>query len=763
MNFYRRRPFALIITVSMLIYLIGAFADGWIRMTLGGIIILFSFLLVVLLRRRKDFRICGIPSALFLTILSAVLLISLLITHAFYDVYESRYRNFGNSSEVLKITAEILSVENDTAFSSTYRIKLRKIGDERVSATGLVYTEESLNIRPGTLITFDGEFCPLEDFYGYKDMSRVNILAENCVFTCRMNGVAKSVGQVKSISSVLNELRQNISAKIALYLDRDSAALSKAVLLGERDGLGSIYRDFTYTGTLHILALSGMHIVIIGEFLEKLMLRFKIMASARRISVCIFMILYAALTGFPLSVVRAVLMLLISNLMYLFKKDIDKITSLFIACNLIILFNPPAIYDLGLQLSFFATLGVLLLTEIPIHERFHILLERHPGLSAFLYRYRRFFSSVLASFGAAIFVIPLQWLYFGEMSLLTIPSTLILSPIFNLLLNLLLPYLAFCILDFEFICRPLSAVITALCRLTAKIAEILADFSPLISLRYPFVPVIIIGFVLAIAVMMAKNVRGWYKAVIPYILAVTVTVAGAGIYEASRSHTPTVRYAAVKSNDIFVVLSAGKSVVIDCTDGSSSAMYEAMGILADNYSTSVDTLIFTRLNSKHINAARTLLAKRKVASIMIPSSDIDSPDYIADRLLEIAEEYGASMYVYSRNSETDLTYGSLTLSIPKAVKISRSTRVLPALKFTAGGDTLAYIGRAAWEDGYIRDFILGSEHYIFGVNGPVFKGYDGSIDLDSTKFVFTADSELAEALSPYTAVTVDESLCVTFK
>ncbi len=763
MNFYKHRAFALIITVGMLIYAVSAFVDGWLRIGFGVLIILLSLATILFLRRKKDFRICGIPSTLFFALLCVVLLISLLITHAYYDRHEAYYRTLDNNTELHKLSGEIISIENETSFSGVYKIKLHRIDGKSISAIGLVSTDTVLNLRPGSVISFDGEFCPLEDFYEYRDVSRINLLADGCVFACRMDGEAVYHGKAGGLFLFFSELRENITSKISAYLDRDSAALSNALLLGEKDGLGRVYRDFTYTGTLHILALSGMHIVIIGGLLEKLMLTLKIGAVARRILTCIFMILYAALTGFQPSVVRTVIMLIITNVMYILRNGSDSVTSLFVACFMIISVNPPAIYDIGLQLSFFATLGVLLVSDITVPGEPSDTSDKYAEPLPFLPRHRKLLVSILAPFGAAIFIIPLQCIYFGEMSLLAIPSTLILSPIFNLLLSLLVPFLAFLLIGFDFICKPFGVIIEAVCHLSMKIAEFLAGFASLVSLKYPFAIVIIILFVVAVIVMMIKNVRGWGKAILAYILAVTLIVTGSAIYENTRKDIPSVSYTAYKSHDIFVLFSDGKSVIIDCTDGSSSAMYETMGILAENYFTSVDTLIFTRLNSRHINAARTLLSRRKVKSILIPDSDIDALGYAADNLALIAEEYGASLYVYDRNSETDLAYGNITLSIPKASKISRSTRVLPALKFTAGGDSLAYIGCAAWEDGYIRDYLSDCEHFIFGVNGPTFKGYDGSIDLDGAKFVFTADKELAEALSSYTDVTMDEQLDVTFK
>jgi competence protein ComEC len=70
-----------------------------------------------------------------------------------------------------------------------------------------------------------------------------------------------------------------------------------------------------------------------------------------------------ALTGFPASVMRAGIMLIFTSLMFLLSHRVDSISSMFIAVVVIIIAEPYAIFDIGLWLSMFATLGILLFIE----------------------------------------------------------------------------------------------------------------------------------------------------------------------------------------------------------------------------------------------------------------------------------------------------------------------------------------------------------------------------------------------------------------
>ena len=135
-------------------------------------------------------------------------------------------------------------------------------------------------------------------------------------------------------------------------------------MLGEREYLSSETRhDFARVGLSHVLALSGMHLAILSFAIEMLLSRLGVMKKPRKIVQIIFVLVYMTLTGFPASVMRAGIMLIISSLLFLLSRRADSITSLFISITVILIAEPYATFDIGLWLSVFATLGILLFLE----------------------------------------------------------------------------------------------------------------------------------------------------------------------------------------------------------------------------------------------------------------------------------------------------------------------------------------------------------------------------------------------------------------
>jgi len=144
-------------------------------------------------------------------------------------------------------------------------------------------------------------------------------------------------------------------------LKNPAYSLAITLLLGERQNLSKdVYRAFQTAGTVHILAISGLHIGILLMFLNFL---FK---PLKRYSKLLFLILtlsflwlYAFLTGFSPSVLRAVIMFSFLQIGLQSKRQVYIYNSLFTAALLMLLINPNNIYQVGFQMSFMAVLAIV--------------------------------------------------------------------------------------------------------------------------------------------------------------------------------------------------------------------------------------------------------------------------------------------------------------------------------------------------------------------------------------------------------------------
>ncbi len=141
-------------------------------------------------------------------------------------------------------------------------------------------------------------------------------------------------------------------------------ALVKALVLGQRDELDSEQRtSFAHSGTIHVLAVSGMHVGLIYAILGSLfswMGGRPMVRIAKGILVLVALWTYAGITGGAPSILRATVMFSFITLADMTSRRTEHFNSLFAAMFLLVLLDPRMIGIIGFQLSFLAVLGILM-------------------------------------------------------------------------------------------------------------------------------------------------------------------------------------------------------------------------------------------------------------------------------------------------------------------------------------------------------------------------------------------------------------------
>ena len=744
MNFFRRRPLALIIALCLGMNAVSALLPAIVKLILIFVCIIAVPLLILITRKLKIKQICNISSVPFITVASALIICCILICHAYYDTYAGKYDSLKSQT----VRASVSAVEYSTSYSALYSVKLKLCDGEVSGAKGLIYSESAIGLSPGDIIETSVEFVPFEEFHGNYNFTKLNFLAHGYVFTANIIDDTKTVGNVKSLGIWFTNLRQSFSAKMSLYLSDDTASLVDALFLGERDGLDKIYRDFSRAGVVHLLALSGMHLAILDAMISKVLKKLGVRPKGRNILTLIFIIFYTALTGFLMSVTRAALMLIIVRLAMIINHDADRITTLFVACGLIVLVSPTAVFDVALQLSFFSTLGILVMSEA-VHVRFKEIPYYDTGRYSLRFRTMKFFETILPSIAAVMFILPLQWLYFGETSLLSVPSTVILSVFCEGLLVLIPIYLLSCLIGAHLICAGLAWLMEILNKICSLAAEWLASFSVPISLNYPFAFPIILLCITVIIIMMVKNVSSWLYALIPFCIATAIFLSCVAMYENVHMDDVTLDYINSTSGDALIAVSEREAVLIDISEGSSEIYYDCIYNLRKNNITEIDTILYTHIHRRHVNSLRKLLNNRVVKRILLPMPTTEYDKYIIMEICTLAEEYGTKAILYSNTSEIRFTFGDLSITLPKSVKLERSTHPLMTLLIEYDNTDIAYIGKSAWEDQTVIENISGAEYIIFGTHGPTIKAVPDENFGKNAKVICVPTDTLLSELSPW--------------
>ena len=175
---------------------------------------------------------------------------------------------------------------------------------------------------------------------------------------------------------VYQEQLYHIRTYLSLVLDRclneQDASIMKAMLLGDKTGLDADIRDlYKRSGIIHILAISGLHISIIGMGLFRLLrcCRLKMMPTV--IFCVLFMWSYGMMTGMSTSAVRAILMFAVHLTGRMIGRTYDMLTGLAIAALLLLAEQPMYVWHSGFLMSFGAIIGIgMILPAIrPLHPK----------------------------------------------------------------------------------------------------------------------------------------------------------------------------------------------------------------------------------------------------------------------------------------------------------------------------------------------------------------------------------------------------------
>ena len=139
----------------------------------------------------------------------------------------------------------------------------------------------------------------------------------------------------------------------------------KTMLLGEKGILDEEIKDlYQRNGIAHILAISGLHISMIGMGLYQLLRRAGLKIKLSAILASMIIVLYGMMTGFAVSAIRAIAMFLLQMLAQILGRTYDRITALAVAAVLVLEEQPLYLFHSGFQFSFLCVLGISLILPV---------------------------------------------------------------------------------------------------------------------------------------------------------------------------------------------------------------------------------------------------------------------------------------------------------------------------------------------------------------------------------------------------------------
>ncbi|MBN1122564.1 MAG: ComEC/Rec2 family competence protein [Anaerolineae bacterium] len=247
------------------------------------------------------------------------------------------------------------------------RVRAEKlIGDEgETPVEGLVLVEAPVggSYRYGDPVRVRGELIspPELDTFSYRDY-----LARQGVYSLMRYAQVEVSGdrQGNPIRAALLDFREQARIEIARLLPDPQASLLAGILLGIETGISADVREaFNATGATHVIAISGSNMVILAGLIQSVCLR--LIKKPRVVAaITIAGVLgYAVFVGGDAAVMRAAIMTTLGLVATQLYRQTFGLASLSFSALLMTAINPLVVWDVGFQLSFLATLGLILYVE----------------------------------------------------------------------------------------------------------------------------------------------------------------------------------------------------------------------------------------------------------------------------------------------------------------------------------------------------------------------------------------------------------------
>ncbi|MDY6835891.1 MAG: DNA internalization-related competence protein ComEC/Rec2 [Chloroflexota bacterium] len=228
----------------------------------------------------------------------------------------------------------------------------------------------------------------------------------------------------------LISIRSELSQSLALAMPEPQASLSQAILLGNRSNIPEhVTEHFRVSGTAHLLAISGLHIAILGGMvLGSAAWAFGRQRPTYLLVTLAAIWLYATVAGMNPPVFRAAIMFSLFLLAIQLGRPRSALPTIGFAAAIIVTIRPQSLWDISFQLSFAAIAGLVLLAPTFLRIGRNAILQLADDTSTRFTMLYQITKASAISLAAIVATMPLVAHYFGYISLVSIPATLLTLP-----------------------------------------------------------------------------------------------------------------------------------------------------------------------------------------------------------------------------------------------------------------------------------------------------------------------------------------------
>lgn len=439
--------------------------------------------------------------------------------------------------------------------------------------------------------------------------------------------------------------RNTVSLFLSSSLSEEHASLYQALLLGDKSRISPELLDgFRKSGVMHILAISGMHMALLGfllfsifYFTARLSSTLILAVNVKKMSLLLCIVplfLYTLMAGSNTPVVRSFTMSLIFILAFCFNRTKSHLTILSVAALVLLVANPLVLKTASFQLSFAAVASIVLITPKLLHylpSLQHSATPRRIMITLAM----RCIQLAAVTISATVGTIPLLIYHFNQLSSVTLIANLVVEPLICLwalpsgfigvILIFIFPYLADTVFHFG-----------------TYSLDIVTDFTLYLSsltlstIWVPDIPIVLILIYYGALLLLIADTSHRFRIFALPLLTISLALSVAPVTGITNSfrHTHSVSFIDVgQGSSTLIQLSGGRTIVVDggatTTPGFDCGERIIAPYLWSRGIGHIDDIVLTHDDADHYNGISALLERFRPSRLWIPEFQSEKPGYNA--------------------------------------------------------------------------------------------------------------------------------------
>lgn len=537
-----------------------------------------------------------------------VILICLIISIGYVSILENKYSKI--SDMPIKEMVTIISDIQEKEYKKVCTAKI--VRNNKKILINIKMSQDIPSIKYGDSLYIEGEFKKPEEARNYKGYNYKQYLKTKKIIGTVELEKAKILKS--SNGSFIHNIQKYIKDTINGTLTDEEGNLLLAILLGDKDKLSEdIQESFKTSNLSHMLAVSGAHVsyIILGL---TYVLQNSIIGKKNGKIVCIFFLLvFMAITNFTPSVTRACIMAVLTLFSGIVYRKSDVYTNISVAALITLIFNPYSLLDLGFQLSYGGTIGIIIFIKRIQEKKSNSKVVNYIKQMA------------LVSIYANIIIIPIMMYHFNTVSLTFIISNIMASPILGIIvIN------GFLFIITSITVKPLTRLIAIFIK---PILSILIKISQICS-KLPFSNILVVTPYMfnvisyyAIILYCIKSKKNNKCKIIICLLIVLILI-NFIIYIFPQKLR--IFFIDVGQGDSTLIITPDKKTVL--VDGGGSDSFDVgekvlLPYLLDRRILKVDYVLISHFDTDHCGGILTIMEKVKVKNIIISEQAEHSENY----------------------------------------------------------------------------------------------------------------------------------------